>query len=346
MNQTRSPLVYVYKLRIACPVCRRRDGGCSITHDRSQALCWKVPSSRPTSDGQYYWHDLTEGQAKGIKVPETVPEERERVTAPIDRRDAVYSRMLDALALTSRHNEELKARGLSPEAIEAARLRTLPTLHEAVYITDALASEFELENVPGFFRAKNGAYGIKLSGYLTFQGGFIIPVCDPFGRVQALQIRRNRAEEAKYIWLSSADLDPEKFPEVDVESGASSKAPAHYAGVEMMRRDGAALITEGALKSICISHMAGCGVIGFGGLIPPADFLRTLKESLPEVRAVELAFDSDWRDRMKPNVKKALFKVLSEMRVAGYSVSVKAWSPTFKGLDDLLAAQKRRERAA
>lgn len=339
----RAALIYVYRLKIACPVCRRKDGGCSVTEDRRRALCWKVPSTDVSPSG-FFWHDITDHTVLAqLVMPEREAAEDKHI-APVELRDRVYSDFLARLTLTPRHLEELTGRGLNAESIKAAQLRTLPTIHEAVYITDEIARTYDPLHVPGFWRAKNGAFGIKLSGAMTTRGGFLIPVCDPFGRIQALQIRRNDAETAKYVWLSSSGLDPDKYPEA--EGGASTGAPAHYCNVNRMRTDGAVLVTEGALKSVIIGHLTDAGVIGFAGLHPPPDFISTIKTSLPEVRMLELAFDADWRDRAKPNIKRALFKMLSELRATGYTATVRTWSRTHKDLDDLLLAQRRREAAA
>jgi len=366
MDNARAPLVFVYKLRIACPVCRRKDGGCGVLSDRSRVLCWKVPSDNPDQSGTHWWHDWpTVSEALSDEVLAALSSHKIEETAtlaPLAVRDAVYRQLLSQCDRQERERRDLIKRGFKPDGIPPL-LRSVPTMLRAVEITTALASEFDLSGVPGFYASHTFnlgpcndecfydevgalAWSISLSGSLTFRGGLLIPYISPDGLIQAVQIRRNGTSKNKYIWLSAGSVDLEKHPDVIASSrGKADNKPAHYANVAQMKESGEAYIVEGGLKAEVASYLSGVGVIGFGGLHAPADFTLSLVEQLPQVRTLHLCFDADWRQNVQ--VKRAVLTLSDELRAARFQVNIASWSAMKgKGFDDYLLALREERREA
>lgn len=329
---------YCYRLKISCPICKKPDHGCSIRDDRGAVYCRTTPSQFVSATG-LYWHPLT-GEAAEVP-PAAIPQPQLSSIADIERRHSVYSAFLDGLTLLPKHRADLGHRGLDDAAIEASGIKSIPTMMEAVYLTDSLATQFDLARVPGFY-SSGGNWGINIRGALTVVGGFYIPIRDHKGRIQALQFRQYDTDKGKYRWFSSTSL--KEGIKADPESLTSSGSPAHFINVARMRKQRAAVVTEGALKAIVISHFLGCGVIGFGGLNAPEGFREKLKTELPEIRRLEIAFDADWQNRAKPQIKAALLRLIDELREDGFNVNVRTWNQAEgKGLDDVLLNRRLQE---
>ncbi len=152
-----APLVYVYRLKIKCPVCRRVDGGCSVTKDRKRVLCWKVPSDEVTVNG-HYWHTwpavsdaLTEEQIKALASARA---ETHADLAPIEKRDAVYRLLIESCALEERERQDLIRRGYAPDRIPSY-FKSLPPIAHASHVTTEISERIgDLAGVPGFFASR------------------------------------------------------------------------------------------------------------------------------------------------------------------------------------------------
>ncbi len=239
--------------------------------------------------------------------------------APIERRHAVYSVLLDSLELSPEHRENLLERGLTLEAITAGGYRTLPygkAVRDA--LAASLAQGFDLMHVPGFYTA-NGIW------QFTAWSGLLIPVCDYLGRIQGIQVRLDRAEKRKYRWISSADL----------ENGAPARGWVHVTG-DTSRRT--ACITEGALKGDISSLLTGGTLflcvagVDSTALLPEA--LRALK-----IRKVYETFDMD--KLTNPRVRDALKRLQTLLTDNGVRYKPYCWDPGYKGVDDYLWARSR-----
>src|SRR5262249_53794017 len=127
-----------------------------------------------------------------------------------------------------------------------------------------------------------------------------------------------------YIWFSSNQKN----------GGASSGSPVHFSRVWRAERTGRVIITEGALKADVIAEYKDCCVVGVPGVSSfNADFGAWLKKQLPIIQNVQIAYDSDWRE--KPQVFTALKRLTDYLSGTGLAGGILIWNDA-KGLDDLL----------
>jgi len=306
-----------------CPICEKPDW-CGLTDDGAIAICMRVVdgSIRDARNGGFV-HVLKEREREAWRKP-IQPKVSQSVTpiiAPIDRRHAVYTSLLENLTLSGRHGDDLMRRGLHDTFIANNLFASVPGEGRAKVICSGLASRFDLHGVPGFFQ-QDDDWRLAVGDWCA---GYFVPVRDLAGRIQALQIRRERGE-SRYTWLSSKEK-----PE-----GVTSGSPVHFAASHRLEQ-GSAIITEGALKSDVIAQFTESAVIGLAGInnYKPS-FGAALKAA--GVRIVRIAFDADWQSN--PAVSRGLERLGVLLRDAGLTVSLLDWSLNEgKGLDDLLAKE-------
>ncbi len=323
----RAPLVRVSRKR-PCPVCGRTDW-CSVRADESACICMRRPSDRPTRNGGFL-HVFSFDETPPAPRPQpiiTQPTTPER--APVTRLDPVYTDLRRLhLVLSKQHREEkLNRRGLSDSAIEVNGYRSTPTQGYAANVARALARDYDLTGIPGFYRDA-GEWRLNF-GEWTY--GIIIPVRDTLHRIRALMIRRDDVSgSGKYIWLSSKDKP----------HGASPGAPPHFANVEAARASGEIIVSEGALKSDVIAELTGQGVCGIAGVTNFTEtFGADLRRALPELKRAVVAFDADFRTN--ENVRRGLDRLIRNLQSSGLKVSVRVWQSALgKGFDDALVALK------
>ncbi len=196
----RSPLARV-SLKRKCPVCGHSDW-CSFTDDGRLALCMRVAagSFKRAANGAYL-HRLTNESpppAQAIKKPlRTNVQVTSR--ASIEHCDAVYEALVYRhLVLAKEHEANLLARGLDPVTIRVNGYVSTPTAAYATNVARALATQYDLEGVPGFYRER-GQWCMMPMGQ-----GTLIPVRDAHGRICGLMIRRDGViGSGKYIWFST-----------------------------------------------------------------------------------------------------------------------------------------------
>lgn len=302
--------------RFPCPICQHTDW-CGVTQDGKFAVCMRVKTSRRTQN-QGYLHALEDGITPEIfKIPNKNHAEVSSCRSGIEHRDSIYSALIRKhLILSLKHQSDLQARGLSEQEIIRNGYRSVPDLVFANNVARAL-SVYGLEGVPGFYF--DGAWKMA-----TRAPGFFIPIRDSHSRIQALQIRQDE-NEPRYIWFSS----PYK------NKGTSSGAPIHFQNTHLIRQTGKAIITEGALKADVIAYLQHTGAIGIAGVSTfPEGFGEKLREEIPELRETTIAFDSDWQS--KPQVKQALFKLITQLEKSRLGVRVRTWWNGAKGYDDYL----------
>ncbi len=311
------------KRRNPCPICEHTDW-CSVSEDGALVICMRVAAGAVReSRNKGYVHIIRE-RARELWPPAIRPvriNNKPLVRAPIERRHAVYTALLESLTLSNRHVNDLSRRGLSDTEVARNLYASLP--ESSTWILDvchALAINHDLSNVPGFFRDYDGRW--------TFTArlpGFFIPVRDVWGRIQACQIRQDAG--TRYIWFSSRDR----------KDGASSGVPVHFARHWRVASTGEAVITEGALKADVIAEAIDACVIAVAGVSSfKEDFGQMIKRELPRLRRVFLAFDSDWR--IKAQVERALLRLLNSVERAGLLGAFLDWDDA-KGLDDLLSKE-------
>ncbi|HEY0172878.1 MAG TPA: DUF3854 domain-containing protein, partial [Pyrinomonadaceae bacterium] len=317
-----------------CPVCHKPDN-CAISTDGLRAYCRRVESDRPGRDGGYT-HDLTkladyEPKAQAATAPAVVQYEKR----PIEDRDRINRKIMDALRLERRDLDNLLGRGLTEEAIERDGYVSVPIRAQANQIAERLAAEGEdLRGVPGFWKATDEEGQSRWQLNLNYwYRGVMVPVTDAQGHVDGFQIRRAEVQgkEPKYVWLSSKSRHDSPKPE-----GTPSGAPIHFKNVENIRQTHEAILTEGSLKANVISNYLDRGVIAIAGVSVFQDDLgEKLKQDIPELKRVWIAYDADATE--KKEVQKALERVSAVLAKAGLEVGVLSWQlEEGKGLDDYL----------
>lgn len=265
-----------------------------------------------------YLHVLQERNL--LPIPSRPPKPEPPPAAPVNRRHIVYQALLDALPLNERHASNLTRRGLSEITINRNGYATLPTRFKNVCnICESLAIFDNPLHVPGFFTDQKGHWQ-----FTSGKPGFLVPVRDVEGRIQAFQVRRDQGEP-RYVWFSSPNLP----------AGASSGAPIHFAQPKNAGTVNEVIVTEGALKADVIAEHLGCVVVGVPGVSSFAvNFGSWLTFKMPALQRVLIAYDSDWKT--KPMVRAALARMIESITEAGLAGVVLEWDKA-KGLDDLLA---------
>lgn len=253
-----------------------------------------------------------------LPVPEVRIEESTPLWEP-GQRDLGYRILLGSLSLSNDHREDLLARGLAPEAIEAGAYRTLPDREKRKAAVGALAESLgDLTGLPGLYKTERGTWTL---GGLP---GLLIPVRDAEGRIVALQNRAVLDGERAYTWVSSASR----------ASGVSIGAQAHVARPLYQRPgDEAVYITEGALKADVVASRLGRTAIAVPGF---ALFGRALLvvDALRPKRAI-IAFDQDAAEETALRVGEAARTLGLQLLEREIHPSFAAWEAG-KGIDDAL----------
>lgn len=289
-----------------CPVC----GGQGCGSAGKLVLCWRTGSERQARSGASI-HILDDGFESAPFQPRITPR------ASIKQRDLVYSAIVQSLPLSGFHADQLFERGISDTTIERCQFATVPGWRDGDALAAEIAKYTSLRGVPGFWK-KDDRWVMSFAGCR----GFFIPIRNIHGQIEALQIRRDGDDGAKYMLFSSSDRT----------GGASSGAPAHFTRVSPDTES--VIITEGALKAEVIAEYLDCPVIGLVSVGSFADtFGGELRQTLPKLREAVVAYDSDWRTNEK--VAMQLIRLCKVLRRAGFCVRVAVWDGA-KGLDDYL----------
>ncbi len=329
--QPRSPLVPVIKTKCKCPVCDHKDW-CSITADGALCFCMRISAgSFKTARNGAYMHRLIEAP-RTFNAPQpyrTAPTIEETLRAEDDRVVAVYADLLRLhLVLSEEHRQQLRARGLDDISIEVNGYVSTPPPLFAANVARALARNHDLRGVPGFYRDRDAWRMVEA------RAGFFIPVRGADSRICGMQIRRDEGAP-KYVWFSSRDRN----------GGASSGSPVHFAKPHLLKDAREVMVTEGALKADIAAHIMNAPVIAAAGVSNfGADFAASLKEQFPKLTTIYTAFDMDFENN--EHVRRAMFRLVSQLERARFTVRVRAWSEKWKGIDDYLLAVSRMEVAA
>jgi DNA primase len=310
------------KGKITCPVCGRTHRyHCSVTVDGGLALCRNRGSDKQAEDGRFI-HVLTTGWKQGFALSLPAAEQAKEERADPDRLHAVYSKLLSKLYLAPAHGDELLVnRGLSDTTIAYNLYASVPEDGEGDSLALKLSNEFDLKGVPGFYRV-DGRWKFVTSG-----SGFYVPHRDERGRILGLQIRHDESQKPKYKWLSSNGRP----------DGTAATACIHFVKPDLAESSAKVIITEGALKADRISEFAGAPAVAIAGVsaVSPDSLITRLREALPRIKEVCLAFDMDWQD--KSEVREALLKLLRRLKTTTWKVTGLEWEISAgKGYDDYL----------
>lgn len=344
--------------REPCPICKRTKW-CQVTRDGKLAHCmWESVGSVKRAKDDGYIHVLVHDAIQTSKLHArrmTSPHSPTPGTdlAPLEIRDAVYSRLIELSPAWNYERELVTApRGLLARGFSHDDIRRFGALPPRVAERDALARKINAElgvdlpvyaasrhrrrrgaavlGVPGFWE---GADGQPKLGRVTSYGrpALIIPYRNREGNVQACQLRfSDKRGNSSYSWLSTAEDRLDQEP-----SGTSSGSPLHFAAREgQYLADLPLLVTEGALKAEA-----------FVSLRPPMRAIATAgvgvghAEIIRELRGCDalIGFDSDYRKNVQ--VCRQLGKLIAEREQdalrAGQNngTSVVIWEGA-KGIDE------------
>lgn len=338
-----------------CPVCGRKKR-CSRNAERTFVLCKNVESDfsdRPsvvsshlTKDGEWRVYIL-DGDSFN-RTPQTMQvdvEVTQYERADVNRRNEIYVRLLSLLRLNDRDRKNLIGRGLDEATIEKNGYKSVPTPSALDDVMKHFKDE-ELRGIPGFFRKGErwrlhiGEWVSKKDGLThSYSQGFLVPIRDIQGRIEAFQIRRAEVrdeDDPRYIWLSTGKK----------EEGTSSHAPIHCRNIEHARKTGQVILTEGGVKADVTAHLLNnkYAVIAVAGVSSFSDdFAKQLREQIPELKEVVIAYDAD--AERKKEVRKALARLRGSpgnpdqgvLQKAGLKVRELRWEESEgKGIDDYL----------
>ncbi|SDF51769.1 CHC2 zinc finger [Thermoanaerobacter thermohydrosulfuricus] len=241
--------------------------------------------------------------------------------ADIETRDKTYTALLSKLTLEKEHLKNLLKRGLSWEIIALNGYRSLPTDNKIRQeICHQLITEGHvLEGVPGFYTDRNNNWNF------VYDKGFLIPVKNVQGKIQGLQIRLDNTRNGKYKWFSSNGL----------KNGTSAHAwqGIHGGPSEVV------IITEGPLKADVAHYLSRLTFVS----VPGVTAIKGIEMILAELGAkkVYIAYDMDLL--INKGVQKAKAKLEEKLTAKGFKVYTKTWDPAYKGIDDYLLAQRKKE---
>ena len=234
----------------------------------------------------------------------------------VDTRHAVYSALLDKLTLAADHKENLRGRGLSEDDIIRLEYRTTPVVGMTA-IAGRLQSEgLHLGGVPGFYRNDSDAWT-----FIHEERGILIPMRDQKGRIQGLQIRRDKATRRKFRWVSSTERP----------AGCPAEGWTHLAGPVKKRL----VLTEGPMKADIIHALTGLTVLA----VPGVNSLTQLEAALDDLRSegleeIKTAFDMDFATNH--HVQNGYNSLLQLLDAMGFQFGTYLWDPRYKGLDDYI----------
>ncbi len=300
---------------------------------------------------------LSSDRTSNIKVQSKKPysekkkhEESSEVSMqPIGVRSAFYTELVKNLTLNERDRKYLlKERGLHEAdlsgffSFEKERVRkafetaqqTLGWEHEKYIgipgVYESFTSESEAKNHQDphlrfgrFDRAAGGRIGMVIRDY--------------HGKIVGLQFRQYESKHtARYIWISSAFANSEKFPLF--ANGRSGNTPVDFepAQGKVCQALG---ITEGKFKAIAMAHhgINTFSVQGVGVWKQALEEIENYCADHPEqMKKIWIAFDAD--QKRNPAVAQVLFNFHQGLVRLGYHVAILDWDESCgKGIDDVLA---------
>jgi Domain of unknown function (DUF3854) len=312
-----------------CPIC----GGQGCGQGDGIVLCWREPSDEVARSGA--WIHRSDPPEDRIYGGLRITMRRPSPLAPIDRRNEVYSALLEALTLESVHADHLSGdRRLSDATIIEQGFASVPGRERAAEVLADLSERFDLTHVPGFYKLRRNPWWLRFVGI----EGFFIPLRDAERRIAGLQIRRwpYDGEKSKYLLLSTDPDDEDERGAIRFPQGARSDAPAHYARPHRCA-DGV-VITEGALKANIAAELRDLCVVGF---VAAGTFSKRigweLRDALPQLRRVLIAYDADKSTNDK--VARQIKRLKQALNDAGIDPVEWTWPAELgKGLDDYLIA--------
>jgi DNA primase len=325
-----------------CPICGKSDW-CSTTDDRELAFCMRVSAgSIKTAKNGAYIHVLGAEKA-GFRyigpAAHTANVPTPKKEQPVSRvkaywMNAVYTFLLENLTLDADHAEHLLSeRGLSDTTIAEKLYASTPAPSEQELINKLMEFTYgdKLRGIPGFYIDRES----RRWRFRFPKNGFFVPCRNAAGEIIGLMVRQDGDQKPKYFWVST--------PPDEYAGGASSGSPLHFVYPDRVPQTHEAIITEGALKADRIAEFKGgypcIAIAGVNNFSEP--MAAELKELLPDLATVVIAFDADWQT--KPEVEKALRRLIAILD-EHFQVGIMEWElADGKGLDDVLHGEREDE---
>ncbi|MFO0563828.1 MAG: DUF3854 domain-containing protein [Polyangiales bacterium] len=324
-----------------CPICDA-DTWCQIGRGEHAGivLCKRVSSAREKTnrDGVTYWVHRELNVALGSNAIDREDAMSVVPRAPAVVLDEAYRAVLATLRLDDHHRDNLRARGLSDEAIARGGYRSLRVegRARAARAIERAVGERTMKGVPGVVREqRDGRSWWSLRG----AAGLVIPSRDLEGRVVALKIRADEATDgSRYTAVSSRKC-----------GGASAVVNVHVplGARERWVRTRELWITEGELKADVCTALGPFAIVGVPGVSLWKSAIELVEAIDP--RRVVVAFDADWKsaDPKKRHVREAREKLVTTLASLGFETHAADWSLSEgKGLDDYLLGLRRAARRA
>ena len=266
----------------------------------------------------------------------------------------VYRALLDCLALSSEHAEQLNARGFTDKEIKANGYKTLPVSRTGLIpqLLKKLGKKSSvLAGVPGFWRDGD-------EWQLAGKAGLAIPIRNTKGEIVSIKIRSSTpGAGGKYRPVSSNPKTQKKGDLPAYPGGTAAVNTLHYPlGVDKVIKT--LRITEGELKADAAFSLTDIYTVGLPGVVSWRLALDAVHELKPQ--RVLLAFDVD---KSRPNNEEgeidasygsfkkgdepqedqfAIGKAMANLYYAlkdetGLEVAIEDWPPEAgKGIDDVL----------
>lgn len=237
-------------------------------------------------------------------------------TAPPDVRDAAYRAALGALGLDRIHRQELRARGLTDEAVDTNGYRTLPAGGRFA-IGDAVVAAVGGDAA--------GVPGLALVGERwTWIGwpGLLVPVRGLDGRITALVVQRPDG--------TSAPISSRR------SGGAAAVRALHVPLAAQAVRGRQLVVTVGALAADAATALSGRPVLG----LPRPDDWRLAVDAVEAWGAGDVAVALGGGS---PGVARCARLLVDALRESGARTAMWRWDEALGGLDNFLAARRRGE---
>lgn len=299
--------------------CRRKENGKVHRYkDGSVVYIHKLRDDQPGENGRHGRGRKPKSQSN--RTPETPGNSKN-----VDLFDRAYRLLIDELTLSDSHRQSLRDRGLSDDAIDSAKYRSLPDdCHQvALKLLMMLGSDFR--QVPGF---RNSGGPTRINS----KPGLFIPVRNADDRLVAIKVKPDDpGPDKKYCYLTSRSKKN--------SDGPSPGSPIHVPfGVRGPCDE--VRITEGELKADVVFHLTRMPTVSMPGV-------GSWQKSIPVIKqlgakSVRLAFDADARtNEAVASAQRSLYQALVKLE---YDVIVETWPlEAGKGIDDLLASGGRPE---
>lgn len=279
-------------------------------------------------------------------------------TASLRRRNEFYQLLLEMSYVSNGLAKDLKKRGLEDEKYQSWYANSCDFVEKGLIKRSSLKPQLlekydvgliengTIHGIPGLYgTAKKDAKGKEVLDelYINFpkRSGYFIPIISHDGGIpliSCMQIRFYECAEGepRYAYFTSGSG---KLPN-GVNVGECNKV--HYTrnfwnedlwDNPQMKIPKLVNLTEGVLKADVASVLSGKCFISVPGVNSLKDLpgeLKFLKQGGCE--RINICFDMDYLD--KPQVKKALEKVVEIIKNAGLKPVQIKWDRNFKGIDD------------